>query len=54
MIISTTTKDLLVHSHSSASRALVSVPSRGYMPYDQKKYDDYFKPRYFDNVRRQP
>jgi len=53
MIISTTTKDLLVHSHS-ASRALVSVPSRGYMPYDQKKYDDYFKPRYFDNVRRQP
>ena len=33
---------------------LVSAPVRGYIPYYQRKYDDYFKPRYYDNVRRQP
>ena len=34
--------------------ALVQAPVRGYIPYYQKKYDDYFKPRYYDNPRRQP
>lgn len=30
----------------------VQAPQRGYIPYYQKKYDDVFKPRYYDNVRR--
>ena len=34
--------------------ALVQAPVRGYIPYYQKKNDDYFKPRYYDNPRRQP
>jgi hypothetical protein len=32
----------------------LQAPVRGYIPYYLKKYDDYFKPRYYDNVRRQP
>ncbi len=32
----------------------IQAPHRGYIPYYQKKNDDVFKPRYYDNVRRQP
>jgi hypothetical protein len=28
------------------------APVRAYIPYYLKKYDDVFKPRYYDNVRR--
>lgn len=38
----------------SRATAMVNLPARGYMPFYQKKNDDYFKPRYFDNPRRQP
>jgi len=37
-----------------AVASLLQAPVRGYIPYYLKKYDDYFKPRYYDNVRRQP
>lgn len=33
---------------------LIKAPKRSYIPYYQKKNDDVFKPRYYDNVRRQP
>lgn len=30
----------------------IQAPQRAYIPYYQKKNDDIFKPRYYDNVRR--
>ena len=34
--------------------ALVTVQTRGYLPYYQDKYKRYFKPQYYDNPQRQP
>ena len=35
-----------------AALGLIKAPKRTYIPYYQKKNDDVFKPRYYDNVRR--
>jgi hypothetical protein len=34
--------------------ALVSLQTRGYLPYYQSKYKKYFKPSYYDNPQRLP
>jgi hypothetical protein len=54
MLSNTVSKNASLLQAALKPMTLVQTQARGYMPYYQKKYDDYFKPRYFDNVRRQP
>ena len=39
---------------TGTSGALVSLSTRGYLPYYQAKNKKYFKPSYYDNPQRQP
>lgn len=52
LLKNTKSKSSLLQTATAA--LLIQTPTRGYMPYYQSKYDNYFKPRYFDNPRRQP
>jgi hypothetical protein len=52
MLSNTVSKNASLLQAALKPMTLLQAPVRGYMPYYQKKNDDYFKPRYFDNVRR--
>ena len=47
-------KTSILQAALKPATTLLMTPARGYIPYYLRKYDDYFKPRYYDNVRRQP